>query len=105
LVVRVRTAALRVGRHAVAGGAGDAAGARAAALERLRLLALLERDALRAVDELLLGGLVRVEVGVDLHLRLVGPERAGEHRREALGERLVVARLGGLLREQPAAAA
>src|SRR3954465_3922891 len=71
--------ARRVGRD-VGAGAGGAAAGRAAAAQLLGFLSGLQRRALLAVHELVLGGLVDVEIGADLHLRLARPERAGEHR-------------------------
>ncbi len=75
---RATRAGLRVGRD-VPGGTGCPAGG-AAAREALRLELLGQRDALAGVLEPIGGGLVGVQIGVDLHLRLAGAERLGEHR-------------------------
>ena len=58
---------------------------------------VLGRHALLGVRQLGALGLVRVEVGVDPHLRLVGAERAGEEAVEVRLERAVELRLERLL--------
>ena len=70
---------------------------RAAASQLLDVGRRLQRRAVLAVRELLERGLVDVEVGGDLHLRLARAERRREHRVELGLELARVAGLGGLL--------
>ena len=74
-----RALGARVGRD-VGAGAGRATRGGAATLHRLGRLGLGERHAGLAVGELLGAGLIDVEVGVDLDLRLVVAQGRAEHR-------------------------